>query len=85
MEAGLHHAPSIKVAEAAKVIENTQRDLNIALMNDLASLFYKLDIDTRQVLDAAITKWNLSRLNQALLAGTVSELIRTTLPLKLSR
>lgn len=58
VQAGLHKAPSIRVAEAAKVIENTQRDLNIALMNDLASLFHKLNIDTRSVLDAAMTKWN---------------------------
>ncbi len=58
VSAGLHQAPSIKVAEAAKVIENTQRDLNIALMNDLATLFHKLDIDTKEVLDAAMTKWN---------------------------
>ena len=69
VEAGLHHAPSIKVAEAAKVIENTQRDLNIALMNDLASLFYKLDIDTRQVLDAAMTKWNFIPFEPGLVGG----------------
>ena len=69
VEAGLHHAPSIKVAEAAKVIENTQRDLNIALMNDLASLFYKLDIDTREVLDAAMTKWNFIPFEPGLVGG----------------
>ena len=67
--AGLHQAPSIKVAEAAKVIENTQRDLNIALMNDLASLFYKLDIDTREVLDAAMTKWNFIPFEPGLVGG----------------
>src|SRR5690606_36317425 len=56
--AGTHKASSIKVAEAAKVIENTQRDLNIALVNDLAILFNKLGIDTLEVLEAAGTKWN---------------------------
>src|SRR6185312_6443847 len=56
--AGVHRASSIKVAEAAKVIENTQRDLNIALMNELAIIFDKLDIDTLEVLQAAGTKWN---------------------------
>ena len=56
--AGTHKAPSIRVAEAAKVIENTQRDVNIALVNELALIFDKLDIDTQDVLDAAGTKWN---------------------------
>ena len=56
--AGIHRAPSIKVAEAAKVIENTQRDLNIAFMNELSAIFQKLDIDTGDVLAAARTKWN---------------------------
>ena len=56
--AGVHRASSIKVAEAAKVIENTQRDLNIALMNELALIFDKLGIDTTEVLEAAGTKWN---------------------------
>ncbi|MDD9925711.1 MAG: nucleotide sugar dehydrogenase, partial [Rhodospirillaceae bacterium] len=56
--AGIHRAPSIKVAEAAKVIENTQRDLNIALMNELALIFDRLDINTQDVLAAAGTKWN---------------------------
>ena len=69
VEAGLHQAPSIKVAEAAKVIENTQRDLNIALMNDLANLFYKLDIDTKAVLDAAMTKWNFLPFKPGLVGG----------------
>ena len=56
--AGVHRAPSIKVAEAAKVIENTQRDLNIAFMNELSAIFHRLDIDTGDVLAAAATKWN---------------------------
>lgn len=58
VKAGIHRASSIKVAEAAKVIENTQRDLNIALMNELALIFHRLGIDTRSVLEAAGTKWN---------------------------
>ncbi|TGP84627.1 nucleotide sugar dehydrogenase, partial [bacterium M00.F.Ca.ET.222.01.1.1] len=58
IDAGVYRAPSIKVAEAAKVIENTQRDLNIALMNELAMIFERLDIRTQDVLDAASTKWN---------------------------
>ncbi len=56
--AGIHRAPSIKVAEAAKVIENTQRDLNIAFMNELSAIFHRLGIDTGDVLAAAGTKWN---------------------------
>jgi UDP-N-acetyl-D-galactosamine dehydrogenase len=56
--AGVHRAPSIKVAEAAKVIENTQRDLNVALMNELSMIFDRMGIDTRDVLIAAGTKWN---------------------------
>ncbi|TIU66298.1 MAG: nucleotide sugar dehydrogenase, partial [Mesorhizobium sp.] len=58
VDAGVYRAPSIKVAEAAKVIENTQRDLNIALMNELAMIFERLQIRTQDVLDAASTKWN---------------------------
>ncbi len=58
IEAGTHKAPNIKIAEAAKVIENTQRDVNIALINELALIFNKLDIDTEDVLKAAGTKWN---------------------------
>lgn len=58
VEAGTHKAPNIKVAEAAKVIENTQRDVNIALINELALIFNKLNIDTEDVLKAAGTKWN---------------------------
>lgn len=56
IDAGVHRAATIKVAEAAKVIENTQRDLNIALMNEPALIFHKLDIDTLDVLEAAGTK-----------------------------
>ena len=56
--AGVHRVPSIKVAEAAKVIENAQRDLNIAFVNELAVIFDRLDVDTREVLEAAGTKWN---------------------------
>lgn len=67
--AGVHRAPSIKVAEAAKVIENTQRDLNIALMNELAIIFEKLDISTRDVLAAASTKWNFLPFRPGLVGG----------------
>ena len=67
--AGTHKAPSIKVAEAAKVIENTQRDLNIALVNDLAMLFNKLGIDTHDVLEAAGTKWNFLPFRPGLVGG----------------
>jgi UDP-N-acetyl-D-galactosamine dehydrogenase len=69
VEAGVHRAPSIKVAEAAKVIENTQRDLNIALMNELALIFDRLDICTRDVLEAAGTKWNFLRFTPGLVGG----------------
>merc|ERR1711991_598464 len=58
VKAGIHIAPSIKVAEAAKVIENTQRDINIAFMNELVKIFNALDINTNEVLNAAATKWN---------------------------
>ncbi|WP_426702074.1 Vi polysaccharide biosynthesis UDP-N-acetylglucosamine C-6 dehydrogenase TviB [Rhodanobacter sp. Col0626] len=67
--AGTHKASSLKVAEAAKVIENTQRDLNIALMNDLAILFNKLGIDTLEVLEAAGTKWNFLPFRPGLVGG----------------
>ena len=67
--AGTHKAPCIKVAEAAKVIENTQRDLNIALINDLAILFNKLGIDTLDVLEAAGTKWNFLPFRPGLVGG----------------
>ena len=67
--AGVHRAPSIKVAEAAKVIENTQRDLNIALMNELTLIFHRLGIDTAAVLEAAGTKWNFLRFTPGLVGG----------------
>ncbi len=67
--AGIHRAPSIKTAEAAKVIENTQRDLNIALMNELSSIFHELDIDTADVLAAAETKWNFLKFSPGLVGG----------------
>ena len=67
--AGTYKASSIKVAEAAKVIENTQRDLNIALINELSILFDKLNIDTQDVLDAAKTKWNFLPFNPGLVGG----------------
>jgi UDP-N-acetyl-D-galactosamine dehydrogenase len=66
---GVHKASSIKVAEAAKVIENTQRDLNIAFMNELALIFEKLDIDTTEVLQAAGTKWNFLKFKPGLVGG----------------
>jgi len=67
--AGTHKADSIKVAEAAKVIENTQRDVNIALVNELALIFNKLDIDTESVLEAAGTKWNFLPFRPGLVGG----------------
>ena len=67
--AGVHRAPSIKVAEAAKVIENTQRDVNIALMNELAQIFSKMNIDTQSVLEAANTKWNFLPFKPGLVGG----------------
>ena len=67
--AGVHRASSIKVAEAAKVIENTQRDLNIALMNELALIFHRMDIDTMEVLQAAGTKWNFLPFRPGLVGG----------------
>ncbi|MBB1087365.1 nucleotide sugar dehydrogenase [Lysobacter sp. SG-8] len=69
IEAGTHRAPSIKVAEAAKVIENTQRDVNIALVNELAMIFNTMGIDTRDVLDAAGTKWNFLPFSPGLVGG----------------
>jgi len=69
IEAGVHRAPSIKVAEAAKVIENTQRDLNIALMNELAVIFDRIGIDTMDVLEAAGTKWNFLPFRPGLVGG----------------
>lgn len=67
--AGTHKAPSIRVAEAAKVIENTQRDLNIALINELAIIFNKMSIDTEAVLEAAGTKWNFQPFRPGLVGG----------------
>lgn len=67
--AGTHLAPSIKVAEAAKVIENTQRDVNIALINELAMIFDLMDIDTKDVIEAAATKWNFIKLFPGLVGG----------------
>lgn len=67
--AGTHKASSIRVAEAAKVIENTQRDLNIALMNEFAIIFKKLGIDTQEVIAAASTKWNFLRFQPGLVGG----------------
>ena len=69
IHAGTHVAESIKVAEAAKVIENTQRDLNIALINELSLIFKKMDIDTYSVLDAAKTKWNFLDFRPGLVGG----------------
>jgi UDP-N-acetyl-D-galactosamine dehydrogenase len=69
VSAGTHKASSIKVAEAAKVIENTQRDLNIALMNELSLIFHKLGIDTLEVLQAAGTKWNFLPFRPGLVGG----------------
>ena len=67
--AGTHKASSIKVAEAAKVIENTQRDLNIALINELAIIFNRMGIDTEAVLQAAGTKWNFLPFRPGLVGG----------------
>ena len=69
VEAGIYRASSIKVAEAAKVIENTQRDLNIAFVNELALLFDRLGINTNEVLDAAETKWNFLKFRPGLVGG----------------
>ncbi|KAF5083767.1 UDP-N-acetyl-D-glucosamine 6-dehydrogenase [anaerobic digester metagenome] len=65
----VYRAPSIRVAEAAKVIENVQRDLNIAFMNELALIFYRMGLDTNSVLDAAATKWNFHRYSPGLVGG----------------
>jgi len=69
IKAGLHKAESIKVAEAAKVIENTQRDINISLMNELAIIFDKMGIDTKAVIEAAGTKWNFHKYHPGLVGG----------------
>lgn len=69
VEAGVHRASSIKVAEAAKVIENSQRDINIAFMNELSIIFNKMGIDTKSVLEAAGTKWNFLKFYPGLVGG----------------
>jgi len=69
VRAGVHRAPTIKVAEAAKIIENTQRDLNIALMNELSVIFNKLGVNTYDVLEAAGTKWNFLKFSPGLVGG----------------
>ena len=69
VEAGVHRASSIKVAEAAKVIENSQRDINIAFMNELSIIFHKMGIDTKEVLEAAGTKWNFLKFYPGLVGG----------------
>ena len=69
IEAGVHRAESIKVAEAAKVIENSQRDINIAFINELSIIFNKLGIDTKSVLEAANTKWNFLNFTPGLVGG----------------
>lgn len=69
VEAGVYKAASIKVAEAAKVIENSQRDINIAFMNELSHIFHKMGIDTKEVLEAAGTKWNFLKFSPGLVGG----------------
>ena len=69
VDAGVHRAPSIKVAEAAKVIENTQRDINVALMNELSIIFDKLELNTWEVIEAAKTKWNFLPFEPGLVGG----------------
>ena len=69
VDAGVHRAPAIKVAEAAKVIENSQRDINIAFMNELSIIFNKMGIDTKAVLEAAGTKWNFLKFYPGLVGG----------------
>jgi UDP-N-acetyl-D-glucosamine/UDP-N-acetyl-D-galactosamine dehydrogenase len=69
IKAGIHRASSIKVAEAAKVVENSQRDINIAFMNELAMVFNRMNIDTKEVVDAMNTKWNALRFTPGLVGG----------------
>ncbi len=69
VKAGVYRAPTIKVAESAKVIENTQRDLNVSLINELALIFHRLEIDTTDVLNAAQTKWNFLPFKPGLVGG----------------
>ena len=75
IKAGTYSVNSIKVAEAAKVIENIQRDINIALTNELSIIFNKLNIDTEEVLEAAETKWNFQRFRPGLVGGHCMVLI----------
>ena len=75
VKAGIYKASSIKIAEAAKVIENTQRDLNIAFMNELVKIFDALNINTSEVLDTAATKWNFLTFKPGLLVDIVLTLI----------
>jgi UDP-N-acetyl-D-galactosamine dehydrogenase len=69
VDAGVHRAPSIKVAEASKIVENTQRDLNIALMNELSLIFDRMSINTYDVIEAAATKWNFLKFQPGLVGG----------------
>eukprot|EP01047_Picozoa_sp_COSAG01_P078638 COSAG01_NODE_14608_length_1433_cov_1.574963_1_plen_275_part_10 len=69
VKAGIYKAESIKVAEAAKVLENTQRDVNIALMNEVSKICHLIDIDTQAVIDAAATKWNFMKVTPGLVGG----------------
>ena len=85
VSAGTHKAPSIRVAEAAKVIENTQRDVNIALMNELAMIFNTMGIDTRDVLAAAGSTWNFLPFKPVWSAATASASTRTTSPTRRPR
>ncbi len=85
VKAGIHKAESIKVAEAAKVIENAQRDINIAFMNELSIIFNKMGIDTKAVLEAAGTKWNFLNFLPVWLAAIVLGLTHIILPIKRSR
>ena len=78
IDAGTYKASSIRVAEAAKVIENTQRDLNIAIINEFAKIFNILDIDTQEVLNAASTKWNFLPFKPGLVGGIALVWILTT-------
>lgn len=82
VKAGVHRASNIKVAEAAKIIENTQRDLNIALMNELSLIFDKMGINTYEVLEAAGTKWNFLKFQPGLVGGHCIGVICIILPIK---
>lgn len=72
VNAGIYRAPSIKVAEAAKAIENAQRDTNISFMNEIALIFDKMGLNTRELLDAASTKWNFLKFTPGLVGGHCS-------------